>query len=261
LFGSGVLDPHGPIGNSERLILFNATAIMLAVVVPVIICTLAFAWWYRATNTRAKRLPQWAYSGRIEFVTWAIPALIVLFLSGIAWIGSHELDPPKPLTGSLPSVEIQVVSLDWKWLFIYPDERIASVNELVVPIGAPLHFRLTSSSVMNSFFVPQLGSQIYTMAGMVTQLNLRADNPGSFAGLSAQFSGDGFSDMRFELRAVPEKEYIAWISAAHANKEVLTTSAYAVLSMPSSKEPARTYGSASEGIFDAIVAGRGSLSR
>jgi cytochrome o ubiquinol oxidase subunit 2 len=261
LLGSGVLDPHGPIGSSERLILLNATAIMLAVVVPVIICTLAFAWWYRSTNTRARRLPDWAYSGRIEFVTWTIPALIVLFLSGIAWIGSHDLDPPQPLTGALPTVEIEVVSLDWKWLFIYPAEGIASVNELVVPVGAPLHFRLTSASVMNSFFVPQLGSQIYTMAGMVTQLNLRADSAGSFAGLSAQFSGDGFSDMRFTVRAVPPNDYAGWIAAAQSDSQALTSAAYAELANPSAREPARTYRTASASLFDDIVAARGSAPR
>jgi cytochrome o ubiquinol oxidase subunit 2 len=209
---SGVLDPHGPVGGAERIILFDATVIMLAVVVPVIIGTGLFAWWFRAGNRRAHRQLEWSYAGRIEFVVWAIPALVVLFLGGIAWISSHDLDPKTRLPASAaPPIEIEVVSLDWKWLFIYPGFRVASLNRLVVPVGAPLHFRLTSAGVMNSFFVPQLGSQIYTMAGMATELNLQADDPGTFAGLSAQFSGDGFSDMRFEVAAVPPQAFGRWV--------------------------------------------------
>ena len=178
----GVLDPHGPVGEAERVILYDATAIMLAVVVPVIILTLAFAWWFRAGNRRAIYRPDWEYSGTIELIVWAIPALVILFLGGIAWIGSHELDPPKPLASAAPPLEVEVVSLDWRWLFIYPRERIATVNHLVVPTGVPVHFRLTSTSVMNSFFIPQLGSQIYTMTGMTTQLNLQADQAGTLPG-------------------------------------------------------------------------------
>ena len=151
----GVLDPQGPIGAAERLILLNATVIMLAVIMPVIVLTLGFAWWFRAGNTRARYLPDWEYSGRIEMVVWSIPALVIVFLGGMAWIGSHDLDPPKPLASATARpLEIQVVSLDWKWLFIYPEQGVASVNRLVVPAGTPLHFSITSAGVMNSFFVP-----------------------------------------------------------------------------------------------------------
>src|SRR5271154_2726346 len=238
----GVLDPKGPVGDNEKLILIDATAIMLAVVIPVILCTLAFAWWFRAKNPHAERRPDWEYSGRIEFITWSIPALIVLFLSGIAWIGSHELDPPKPLRASSAAMEIQVVSLDWKWLFIYPQEHVATVNRLVIPVDVPVHFSLTSASVMNSFFVPQLGSQIYTMAGMTTQLNLLASEIAPFQGLAAQFSGDGFSDMRFDVRAVPAEEYRAWLASAHDSGTHLDAAAYADLVRPSQANPAVTYG-------------------
>jgi cytochrome o ubiquinol oxidase subunit 2 len=195
----GVLDPRGPVGKAERIILYDSTAIMLAVIVPVIVLTLVFAWWFRARNSQARYRPDWEYSGRIEMIIWSIPALVILFLGGIAWTWSHDLDPPRPLAESTAPLDIEVVSLDWRWLFIYPHEGIASLNRLVVPAGVPLRFRLTSTTVMNSFFVPQLGSQIYAMPNMVTRLNLKADQPGTYEGLSAQFSGDGFSDMRFDL--------------------------------------------------------------
>ena len=253
----GVLNPQGPVGDNEKEILFDATTIMLAVVIPVIVCTLAFAWWFRARNKRALRRPDWEYSGRIEFITWCIPALIVLFLSGIAWIGSHDLDPPKPLAGGVKPVEIEVISLDWKWLFIYPQEQVAAVNELVIPTNTPVHFKLTSGSVMNSFFVPQLGSQIYTMAGMTTQLNLLASHEGTYNGISAQFSGDGFSDMRFDVRAVPPEEYEAWLASTRAGTEHLDAARYAQLAAPSRDNPPATFGQVTAGLFDGIVHNHG----
>jgi cytochrome o ubiquinol oxidase subunit 2 len=254
---SGVLDPHGPVGGAERTILFNATAIMLAVVVPVICATCLFAWWFRAGNRRARRLPDWSYAGRIEFVVWAIPALVILFLGGIAWISSHDLDPQTSLKSSSPPIDIEVVSLEWKWLFIYPSFGVASVNRLVVPVGTPLRFRLTSAGVMNSFFIPQLGSQIYTMAGMTTELNLQASDPGSFAGLSAQFSGDGFSDMRFEVSAVQPQAFEQWIAETRAHGGSLNTDQYAGLVRPSQRDPPVTFGTVSGGLFEAIVASPG----
>ena len=197
-----VLYPQGPIGLANRTILIDSVAIMLAIVVPTIVATLAFAWWFRASNTRARYLPEWAYSGRIELIVWAIPLLVIILLGGVAWIGSHELDPQQPIASDKPPLEVQVVSLDWKWLFIYPAQRIATVNQLMIPAGVPVHFALTSASVMNAFFIPQLGSMIYTMNGMTTQLNLRADQAGVFPGLSSHYSGDGFSDMHFAVRAM-----------------------------------------------------------
>ena len=200
---AGVLDPQGPIAAAERLLLINATAIMLVVVIPVILAILAFAWWYRSSNPRASRSPDSGYEGRLEFVVWSIPALTVILLSGVIWIGSHQLDPRAPIPAKADPLRVDVVALDWKWLFIYPDQGIAAVNQLVVPAGTPVQFRLTSATVMNSFFVPQLGSQIYTMGGMTTHLNLLADAPGQFPGFSANFSGDGFPQMRFVVEAVP----------------------------------------------------------
>jgi cytochrome o ubiquinol oxidase subunit II len=192
-----VLDPQGVIGQAEKMILIDSLAIMLAIVVPTIAATFAFAWWFRASNARARYLPDWVYSGRIELIVWSIPLLVIMLLGGVAWIASHDLDPAKPLTSNTPPLEVQVVSLDWKWLFIYPNQGVASVNQLVVPAGAPIHFSLTSASVMNAFFIPQLGSMIYTMNGMTTQLNLQADAPGTFRGLSSHFSGDGFGGYAF----------------------------------------------------------------
>jgi cytochrome o ubiquinol oxidase subunit 2 len=250
----GVLDPQGPIAAAERTILANATVIMLAVIVPVILLTLAFAWWFRAGNPWARRAPEWAYSGPVEVTVWAIPTLVVLFLGGIAWIGSHELDPARPMASSEPPLEVQVVSMDWKWLFIYPDLGVASVNRLVVPAGTPLRLHLTSASVMNSFFVPQLGSQIYTMAGMTTTLHLQADHPGTYAGLSAQFSGDGFSDMRFDTVAVAPAQFAQWLAGARANAGTLDASHYAALARPGVPASAATFGHVAPGLFQAILA-------
>jgi cytochrome o ubiquinol oxidase subunit 2 len=252
----GVLDPHGPVGKAERIILYNATAIMLAVVVPVILLTAVFAYWFRADNTRAKYLPDWEYSGSIEMIVWSIPALVILFLGGIAWVGSHELDPPKPIESAIAPVDVEVISLDWKWLFIYPAEGIASLNHLVVPAGAPLRFRLTSASVMNSFFVPQLGSQIYTMPGMTTRLNLQADRAGSYSGLSAQFSGEGFSEMRFELLAVPADQFETWVKSAKTRGGALNAAAFATLVRPSRADRTETYAYVESDLFEAVSSGR-----
>jgi cytochrome o ubiquinol oxidase subunit 2 len=249
----GVLDPRGPVGASERLILFDSLTIMLVIVVPVIIATIGFAWWFRAGNARAQYWPDWAFSGRLELIVWAIPTLVITFLGGIAWFGSHALDPYEPIDARMKPLEVQVVSLDWKWLFIYPGQGVASLNELVLPVGTPVHFALTSNGVMNSFFIPQLGSQIYTMAGMTSQLNLRADETGTFHGLSAQFSGDGFADMHFEAKALAPDEFTKWVADAKASPNALDTAAYSGLSKQSLNDKPALYGSVDPKLFDAIV--------
>ena len=248
----GVLDPAGPVGAGERIILFDSVAIMLAIVIPVIACTLFFAWWFRASNRGARYLPQWRYSGRLELLVWSIPALTVLFLGGIAWESAHDLDPAKRLQPEAKPLEVQVVSLDWKWLFIYPQQHAATLNRLIIPAGTPIHFQLTSATVMNSFFVPRLGSQIYTMAGMTTDLYLRADEPGEYAGMSAQFSGDGFSDMRFTVAAVPPAQFQAWVLGLH-DAPSLDAAAYAALAARHTSGGITTYGSVAEGLFRDIV--------
>ncbi|HEY4446681.1 MAG TPA: ubiquinol oxidase subunit II [Steroidobacteraceae bacterium] len=251
--GEGVLDPQGPVASAERLILLNATAIMLVVVVPVIILTLTFAWWYRASNKRATYTPDWAYSGHIELVVWSIPAMVVILLSGVMWTSSHLLDPARRLPSDAKPIRIEVVSLDWKWLFIYPDLEVAAIDELVVPSGTPVEFMLTSATVMNSFFVPQLGSQIYTMPGMTTYLNLMADRPGDYPGLSAQFSGDGFSDMRFVVHAVPVSDFQSWLAHTRAAATALDADAYAQLARTGSTTQSRTYGGVDPMLFEHIV--------
>jgi cytochrome o ubiquinol oxidase subunit 2 len=254
----GVLDPQGPVGVAEKTILLNSLGIMLAIVIPTIVATLGVAWWFRASNRRAHYRPDFEYSGRIELVTWSIPAMVVLLLGGIAWVGSHDLDPPKPLASQVKPIEIEVVSLDWKWLFIYPEQGIASINRLVVPAGTPVSFRLTSATVMNSFFVPQLGSQIYTMNGMATRLNLQADRPGSFQGLSAQFSGDGFSDMRFKMDALSGAQFDQWVKATRGTGPVLDATGYRALLKPTKAVTPFTYGGVAPGLFDAVVGAKSS---
>jgi cytochrome o ubiquinol oxidase subunit 2 len=250
---SGVLDPHGPVSAAERLILLNATSIMLVVVAPVIVMTFAFAWWYRASNKRAAYRPTWVYSGRIELVVWAIPTMVVILLAGVEWIGSHDLDPARKLESTLDPIHIEVVSMDWKWLFIYPDLGVATVNQLVVPSGAPLELTLTSATVMNAFFVPQLGSQIYTMPGMTTHLNLMANDGGDYPGFSSHFSGAGFSDMRFLLHAVSAADFQAWVAHARSDRKTLDSSAYAVLSRASSNVDPQIFGSVAPTLFEHIL--------
>ena len=249
----GVLDPQGAVGVAERQILIDSMIIMLAIVIPTIAATLGFGWWYRATNKRAKYLPDFTYSGQIELVVWGVPLLTIMLLGGVTWISSHQLDPARPLESANKPIEIQVVSLDWKWLFIYPDQHIATVNQVTVPANTPIHFSLTSASVMNSFFVPQLGSQIYTMNGMRLQLNLIADHPGTFPGLSSHYSGDGFSDMHFELHAVPPEEFSVWVNTNRGNGPVLEAASYAQLSKQSIKVEPFTYGQADPSLFDKIL--------
>jgi cytochrome o ubiquinol oxidase subunit 2 len=234
-------------------ILFDSLAIMLAIVIPTILATLAFAWWFRASNTRAKYLPNFAYSGQLELIVWAIPLLTIMLLGGVAWVSSHDLDPAKPLASDKPALEVQVVSLDWKWLFVYPAEHIASVNELVIPAGVPVHFTLTSASVMNAFFVPQLGSMIYTMNGMATQVNLHTDHPGRYAGLSAHYSGDGFSDMHFDVRAMPADGFAAWVTSTRANGPVLDANSYTDLAKQSTNVAPFTYHDVEPDLFQKIV--------
>jgi cytochrome o ubiquinol oxidase subunit 2 len=253
---AGVLDPQGPVAASQHLMLWNATVIMAAVIVPVMVLTVAVAWWFRASNRRARRRPDWAYSGSLEVVVWSVPLLVILFLGGIAWIGSHALDPRRPLASQQAPLDIEVVSLDWKWLFIQPRSGVASVNHLVVPVGRPLRLHLTSTTVMNSFLVPQLGSQIYTMAGMTTELNLQADRPGVYPGLSAQFSGDGFSDMRFEVEAVSPRDFEAWLAAAASEGAVLDADALRELERPGTTGRAR-YRVALPDLFATLVRRQG----
>jgi len=248
----GVLDPQGPIAAAERTILLNATTIMLVVVVPVMVLTVVFAWWYRASNTRAAYAPEWAHSGRIEFVVWSIPAMVVILLAAVAWTSSHDLDPAQELSSTVKPVRIEVVSLDWKWLFIYPDLGIATLNQITIPADVPIEFLLTSTNVMNVFWAPQLGSMIYTMPGMTTRLNLLATHAGDYPGASANFSGDGFSDMRFVVHAVSAQEFSNWLTTARADTASLDAAGYSQLAQSGTDVSLRTYGRVIPGLFERI---------
>ncbi|WP_052833064.1 ubiquinol oxidase subunit II [Bradyrhizobium sp. LTSP885] len=249
----GVLDPKGPIAAADRQILLNSLGIMLAIVIPVIVATLGVAFWFRASNERARYRPDFAYSGRLEMLVWSIPAMTVFLVGGVAWVGSHEVSPRKPIVSTVKPLRVQVASLDWKWLFIYPDQGVASVNRLIVPVGTPVSLELTSSGVMNSFFVPQLGSQIYTMAGMITRLHLQADHSGTYRGFSAQFSGEGFADMHFDADAVPDEKFAQWIDVARGAGPELDGKSYAQLAKPSAAVAPFTYRSVAPGLFNSIL--------
>jgi len=249
-----VLAPKGVVGQGDATILIDSVAIMLAIVAPTGIAALAFAWWFRASNTRAIHLPEFEYSGRVEMITWSIPLLTIMLLGGVAWIGSHELDPAQPLAAEVGPLDVQVVSLDWKWLFIYPAQRVASVNRLVIPAGVPVHFTLTSASVMNAFFIPDLGSMIYTMNRMATNLNLIADKPGEFLGESAMFSGDGFADMHFNVEAVPPDQFRAWVDLTHSGGgPKLDSDAYKALAKQSLNVAPFVYSDIEPDLFQRIL--------
>ncbi|WP_430460175.1 ubiquinol oxidase subunit II [Thalassolituus sp. LLYu03] len=250
----GILDPKGQIGVDEKNLILIATGLMLLVVIPVIVLTLVFAWKYRASNTSATYDPKWSHSTKIELVVWLIPCAIVIILGTITWVTTHTLDPYKPLEHEREPLEVEVVSLDWKWLFIYPQQHIATVNELVIPTGVPVSFRLTSESVMNSFFIPQLGSQIYTMAAMETKLHLIADVPGTYAGFSANYSGAGFSEMKFNTIATKDDaEFAAWVDQVKAADHRLDSEVYAQLAKPSEANPVAYFSDVQTGLFDQIV--------
>jgi cytochrome o ubiquinol oxidase subunit 2 len=248
-----LLDPAGPVAAGEKTLLVNSVAVMLGIVVPVIVMTLAFAWWFRASNRRAKHRPDFSYSGKLELLVWSVPLLVIVFLGGMGWIASHELDPQRPLVSKQKPITIQVVALDWKWLFVYPEQGVASVNHLVIPAGRPINFRLTSATVMNSFFVPRLGSQIYAMAGMESKLNLMADRPGRFRGLSAHYSGEGFSDMDFIVDAVPQQQFAAWVARTKRQGPPLNGMTYHALAQQRGDLRPFTYGSVPAGFFAAAV--------
>jgi cytochrome o ubiquinol oxidase subunit 2 len=249
----GVLDPQGPIAEAERQIMFNSTGIMLAIVIPTMLATLGIAYWFRASNKHARYLPDFAYSGRLEVLVWSIPIMTVILVGGVAWVGSYDLDPPKAIASAGKTVRVQVVALDWKWLFIYPEQGIAAVNQLTVPVGTPISFELTSSGVMNSFFVPQLGGQIYTMAGMVTRLNLRADYAGTYRGISSNYSGAGFSDMHFNVDVIPEEKFAQWLSAARNAGPMLDSQSYSELARPSQAVAPFTYRAVASDLFNTIL--------
>lgn len=237
-----VLMPSGPIGLNERDLMVRAVLLMLIVVVPVFLLIVFMAWHYRASNTRAAYTPDWEHSKMEEFIWWSIPLEIVLVLAALTWSSTHALDPAKALPSTQPPLVVQVVALPWKWLFIYPQEGVASVNEAALPAGRPIEFQITADAPMNSFWIPSLGGQMYAMAGMVTTLHLMAAHAGNYPGRSANYSGEGFAQMQFTARAMSAADFDAWVAQARTAPDMLTGDAYASLRQPSDAGPVRYYG-------------------
>ncbi len=248
-----LFDPKGPIGEAERFLIIAAIALMLIVIIPVFIMAVWFPLKYRASNTKSTYMPKWSYSAKIDLVMWAVPIAIVTVLSILAWTSTHALDPYKPIPSANPPVNIEAVSLDWKWLFIYPDQNIATVNQLTFPVNVPLSFKLTSDTVMTSFFIPQLGSQIYAMAGMQTRLHLLASKPGTYSGHNQQFSGPGYADMFFDANAVSREEFQAWVEKIRQSPEKLDLDRYGELARPSPGHPVLYFSAVKPDLFEYVL--------
>lgn len=245
--------PQGSIGQQEKWLIIISLVLMLMVVIPVIFLTLYFAWRYRDTNTNATYAPKWAHSTKIEVVVWGIPCVIVAFLGILIWDTTHKLDPYRPIESNVAPVEVEVVALNWKWLFIYPQYGVASLNHLAIPVDTPINFKLTAESMMNSFFIPQLGSQVYAMAGMQTRLHLIANAPGVYLGQSAAYSGSGFSDMHFKTVATSREVFDNWIREAKQSARPLDEKTYRMLERPSSRDAVTLYSSVAPALFANVV--------
>jgi cytochrome o ubiquinol oxidase subunit 2 len=252
LANAPILDPKGPIALAERDILFRAFAIMMVVVIPVFVMAFRFAWRFRASNRQAPYDPNWM-SRRIDAITWIVPSLIVVSVGAHVLIYTFQLDPYRPIDAATEPLEIQVVAQDWKWLFIYPEQRIAALNEMAMPAGVPIRLSITSDTVMNSFFIPALGGQIYAMAGMRTELNLLADSAGRFVGRNTQYSGDGFADQQFAAVAMSEEDFDAWVAHATASPDRLDAAAYGEIAKPSIAEPVAYYSAVEPDLFVRII--------
>lgn len=253
----GFLSPAGPVAAATREEFLLVCAVMLFVIGPVIILAPLIAWYYRLSNTHSVYRPQWGFSWPLEGLIWVPPSLIVVGLAVYLWRDTHRLDPYRPLPGQ--AIDIQAVALDWKWLFIYPAQGVATVNRLVIPAGRPVHLSLTSGTVMQSILMPRLAGQIYAMAGMRTQLNFEASAPGTFLGENVQFNGTGFQDQRFEVAALGADGFGHWLTAIKARPDRLDAAAYATLARRSIVARPLAYGAVTPGLFARILAqvGRG----
>lgn len=248
-----VFNPKGQVATDERDLIILATGLMLLVVVPVIVMMFVFAYHYRATNKKARYSPRWASSHKIEAVVWGVPLLIIIVLGWVTWETTHALDPYRPLESDTPPINVQVVATDWKWLFIYPDLGIASVNELALPVQTPVSFTVTSDAAMTSFFIPALGGQIYAMAGMQTKLHLIANETGEFRGIAANYNGPGFSDMHFTTLSLSTADFQTWVTKVKGAATSLDHSTYAQLAKPTLKHPVTYYSAVQERLFLDIV--------
>lgn len=248
-----ILNPKGAIASQQRDLIVAATLLMLIVVVPVFILTFAIAWKYRATNTKARYSPNWDHSRKLETLWWAVPCAIIAVLAVITWQSSHALDPYKPLDMAAKPITIEVVALPWKWLFIYPEQDIATVNFVRFPEDRPVNFRITADAPMNSFWIPQLGGQVYAMAGMETKLHLVADEPGVYRGGSANLSGEGFADMDFEAKATTQAEFDEWVALVKKSPHPLDAARYQSLAAPSKNHPIMSYSTRDADLYDKVI--------
>lgn len=257
-----VLRPAGDVASQQGHLIVASTVLMLLIVIPVIALTGLFAWRYRQSNTAATYAPDWDHSTQLELVIWAAPLLIIIALGALTWISCHTLDPYRalrrtgarqPVTAGLKPLTIQVVALDWKWLFIYPEQGIAVVNEVAAPVDVPINFQITAAAVMNSFFVPALAGQIYAMPGMQTQLNAVINKQGDYQGFSANYSGAGFSGMHFKFRGLSDADFQSWVRSAKAQGGTLDTQSYLRLERPSEREPVRRYSLVANGLYGSIL--------
>ena len=257
-----VLDPSGYIAEQQRNLIVTSTVLMLLIIVPVIALTLLFAWHYRAENKKATYDPEWDHSTRLEVVIWTAPLLIIIALGAITWLSTHTLDPYRPLTRLDPSeplpadvkpLNVQVVALDWKWLFFYPDHGIATVNELAAPVDVPITFNITSATVMNSFFIPALAGQIYAMAGMETKLHAVINDEGTYNGFSANYSGSGFSRMNFNFHGMTQQGFDQWVETVKREGSALDRPAYLKLEQPSEDAPVQYFSRVEDGLYTAIL--------
>ncbi|MHC1551745.1 ubiquinol oxidase subunit II [Phyllobacterium sp. K27] len=257
-----VMSPSGDVAVQQRDLIIVSTILMLIIIIPVMVLTVFFAWKYRHSNTDAPYDPEWDHSTQLELIIWAAPLLIIICLGAVTWMATHLLDPYRPLGRISPGkavsetvkpLQVEVVALDWKWLFIYPEYGIASVNEMAAPVDRPIAFRLTSSAVMNSFYIPALAGQIYTMPGMQTKLSAVINHPGEYEGFSANYSGAGFSGMRFAFHGLPDDGFDKWIADVKSKGTTLDRMTYLQLEQPSEKVPVQHYASVDPELFSAVL--------
>jgi cytochrome o ubiquinol oxidase subunit II len=256
------MSPSGDLAVQQRDLIISSLILMLLIVVPVIIMALAFAWHYRESNPKAQHDPDWDHSTMLELLIWSAPLLIIIALGALTWVSTHKLDPFRPLDrleagrpmpADAKPLVVDVVALDWKWLFIYPEQGIATVNEVAAPVDRPIQFKITASSVMNSFFVPALAGQIYAMPGMETQLQAVINKPGDYEGFSANYSGEGFSHMRFTFHGMSDGDFNQWVQRARSAGDALSREAYVKLEQPSEADPVRYYGSIDPALYQDIL--------
>ncbi|HEL7670552.1 TPA: ubiquinol oxidase subunit II [Stenotrophomonas maltophilia] len=248
-----LLDSKGMVGLAQRDLILICIGLMLIVVIPAIVLTFVFAWRYRAGNTKAKYMPDWSHSTKVEIVVWGVPLIIIAVLAVIVWKSTHELDPYKPLDVAGEPLHVDVIATDWKWVFVYPDLGIATVNQLNFPANRPLAFNITSNSTMNTFFIPQLGGQIYAMAGMRTQLHLIANEPGQFRGMSGNYSGHGFSNMKFIATASSNEDFDRWVAGVRSAPDALSFTQFKALAAPSKNVPVQHFSSVEPLLFKKVI--------